>query len=97
MNVVNVWLEYQGINRTAETQSNFYNYLTEEMIDNNYNRFMIRSAERRRRKFFDSDEETSDDDKPLFVQTNSAPRFGISLHVIPTKKSSNKMDGIETQ
>ena len=97
MDVVNVWLEYQGINRTAETQSNFYNYLTEEMIDNNYNRFMIRSAEGRRRTIVDSDDKTVNDKNPLFGRINGAPRFGISLHVTPTKKRRNKRDGKDTQ
>ena len=29
MNVVDVWLVYQGINRTADTQADLYNYLDE--------------------------------------------------------------------
>ena len=29
MNVVDAWLAYQGITRTAEIKSNFYNYLSE--------------------------------------------------------------------
>ena len=56
MNVVGVWLEYQGITRTAETQADFYNYLAEEMIYNTYDRFMMQSAVRRRRNIFDSDD-----------------------------------------
>ena len=34
VNVVGVWLEYQGITSTAETQDDLYNYLAEEMIYN---------------------------------------------------------------
>ena len=44
MNVVDVWLEYQGITGTAETQYDLYNYLAEDMIDKTYNRFMMQSA-----------------------------------------------------
>ena len=46
MNVVNVWLAYQGITRTADIQFYFNKYLGEEMIDITYNRFMIRRTER---------------------------------------------------
>ena len=34
MNAVKVWLVYQGINRTADAQADFYNYMAEEMIYN---------------------------------------------------------------
>ena len=34
MNMVNVWLAYQGITRTEETQADLYNYTAEDMIDN---------------------------------------------------------------
>ena len=34
MNVVDVWLAYQGIAGTAGTQADFYKYLAEETIDN---------------------------------------------------------------
>ena len=97
MNMVYVWLIYQGITRTTETQDDLYNYLAEEMIDNTYNRFMMRSAEGRRRTIVDSDDKTFDDDNPLFGQINRAPRFGIALHGNPTKKRREKRDGSETQ
>ena len=93
MNVVDVWLEYQGITGTAETQADFYNYLDEEMIDNTHDRFMMRSVEVRRRNIVDSDDKTFDYDNPLFGRINGAPRCGIDLHVNPTKKSRNKRDG----
>ena len=97
MNVVDFWLEYQGITSKVDTQSDFYNYLAEEMIYYTYDRFMMRSAEGRRRTIVDSDDETFDDENPLFDQINSAPRFGIALHVTPTKKRRKKRDGTETQ
>ena len=97
MNVVHVWLVYQGITGTAETQANFYNCLAEEMIDNTYDRFMMRSAERRKRNIVDSDDKTFGDDNPLFGRINGAPRCGIALHVTPTKKRRKKRDGKETQ
>ena len=97
INVANVWLEYQVITRTAETQDYFYNYLSENMINNTYDKFMIRSAEGRRRKMFDSDDETINDDNPLFGRINGSPRFGIAIHATPNNKNSNKSDGIEIQ
>ena len=56
MNVVDVWLAYQGITGTAEIGADFYNYIAEEKIDNTYDRFMMRSAEGRRRNIVDSDD-----------------------------------------
>ena len=85
------------ITGTTETQADFYNYLAEEMIDNTYDRFMMRSAEGRRRNIVDSDDETFDDNNPLFGKINGAPRCGIYLHVTPTKRRRKKRDRRETQ
>ena len=52
MNVVDLWLEYQGMTGTAETQNDFYNYLYEDIIDNTYDSFIMWSAEGRRRTIF---------------------------------------------
>ena len=93
INLVNVWLEYQRITRTAETHVHLYNYIAEEIIDNTYDRFMICSAEGRRRTILESDDETFDDDNPLFGRINGAPRCGISPHVTPTKKRRKNRDG----
>ena len=97
MNAVNVWLAYQGITRTAENQADFYNYISEEMIDNTYDKFTIQSSEGRRRNIVDSDDENFDDDNPLFGRINGAPRCGIALHVTPTNKRRKNRDGTETQ
>ena len=80
-----------------ETQADFYNYLAEEMIDNTYNRFIMRISEGRRRNIVDSDEKTFDDDNPLFGRINGAPICVIYLHVTPTMKRRKKRDGTETQ
>ena len=97
MDVVDVWLAYQGITRTDETQDDLYNYLTEEMIDNTHNSFMIRSVEGRRRRIVDSYDETVNDDNPLFGRIYGAPRSGISLHVTLNNKLRKKRDGTETR
>ena len=97
MNVVNFWLSYQSITMTAENQADLYTYLSEDMIDNTYNRFMVWSAEGRRRNIVEPDKETFDDDNPLFGWINGAPRYGISLHVTPTKKTRKKRYGTETR
>ena len=96
-NVVNLWLVYQGITRTAETQADFYNHFSEEMIDNTHNRFIIWSAEGKRRTIVDSDDEIFDDDKPLFGRINGDPRCGIALHGTLTNKKRNKRNGKETK
>ena len=80
-----------------DTQADFYNYLAEDMIDNTYDSFMIRSLEGRRRIIVYSNDEIFGDDNPLFGRINSDPRYIISLHVTPTKKRSKKSDGTETQ
>ena len=67
------------------------------MIDNTYDRFMVQSVEGRRRNIVDSDDKTFGDDNTLFGQINGALRFGISLHVTPTKKRRKKRDRKETQ
>ena len=95
--MVNVWLEYQVITRTAETQFDLYNCLDEEMIDNTYDSFMIWSVEGRRRKIVDSDDKNVDDNNPLFGRINGAPICGIALHVTPTKNRRKMWDGTETQ
>ena len=63
------------------------------MIDNTYDRFMIRSAEGIRRTIVDSDYKTVDDEKPLFVRINGDTICGIDIYVTPTNKRRNKRDG----
>ena len=70
MNMVDFRLTYQGITRTVDTQSNFYNYLAEDIIDNTYDRCMIWRAKGGRKTIVDSDEETVDDNNPLFGRIN---------------------------
>ena len=84
---------YQGITGTSKTQADSRNFMAKDMIDNTYDRFMMRSAEGRRRNIVDSDDETFDDDNPLFGRINGAPRCGIALHMNPTNKRRNKMGG----
>ena len=74
MIMVNVWLAYQGITRTADTQAYFYNYLARYIIYNTYNRFMIWNAEGRRRTIVDSDDEAVYENNPLFGRINGATR-----------------------
>ena len=97
MNVVDIWLSYQGINETSENQADFYNYLSEEMMYNTYNRFMMRSEDGRRRNIVDYDDKTFYYYNPLFVRINGVPRCVIYLHVTPTKNRRKKKDGTETQ
>ena len=67
------------------------------MIDNTYDRFMVRRAEGRSRTLVDSEDKTVDDDNPLFFWINGSPRCGISLHLTPTNESRKKRGGKETQ
>ena len=97
MNVVDVWLAYQRITRKDEIQADFYNYLDEDMVYNTQDRFMIWSAEYRRRTIVDSDDYYIDEENPLFGRINGAPRCGISLHVITTKKRRKNNYGTYNQ
>ena len=81
----------------AETQSDFYKYFPEEMINNTYDRFMMRSAEETRMTIVDSDDKKFDDNKPLFGRINGPPICGIALHMTPTKKRRKKRNGTETE
>ena len=76
----------------ADTHSDLYNYISEEMIDNTYDRFMIRSEEGMRRNIVDSDDKI-----PPFGWINGALICGIYLHVTPTDNRRKKRDGTETQ
>ena len=67
------------------------------MIDNTYDRFVIRRAEGRSMTIVNSDNETVDCDNLLFGTINSAPRCGIDIHVTTTKKRRSKKYGTETQ
>ena len=89
-------MAYQGITTTEEIQADLYSCPAEEMIDNRYDRFMIRRAEGRRRKFLDSDDDYVDEENPLFGHINGDPRCGIALHVTPAKKRMKNRDGTET-
>ena len=71
--------------------------MAEEMINNTYDRFMMRRTEGRRRIIVDSDDDYIDGENPLFVQINGAPSCGIYLHVTPTKKRRKKRDDTETK
>ena len=77
MNFVDVWLEYQVITGKTETQAHLYYYIYEEIIDNTYDRFVMRIAEGRMRNIVDSDDETFDDDNPLFGRITPLRRGGI--------------------
>ena len=67
------------------------------MIDNTYDRLMMRIEEGTRRNIVDSDDKTFDDNNPLFGRINGAPRCVIVIHMIPTNKRRKKRDGTETQ
>ena len=95
--MVDIWLGYQGITRTADIQAYLYNYMAEEMIYNTCDRFMIQRAEGRRRKTVDPDDYYVDDKNSLFGRINGATRCGIALHVTPTKTRRKKRYGTETQ
>ena len=97
MNVVDVCLEYQGITRTMDIQADLYNYLSEDITDNTYDRFMIRHAEGRRRTIVEYDDDYVDDQISLFVCINGAPRCGISIHDTLTNKKGRNRDETETR
>ena len=58
---------------------------------------MIQCAEGRMRTIFDSNDDYINDENPLFFRINGSPRFGIALHLTPTKNRINNSDEIDTQ
>ena len=67
------------------------------MIDNTYDRLIIRRADGRRSTFVDSYEDDVDDKNKLFVWINATPRCGIDLYVALTKNNMQKRDEIDNQ
>ena len=76
---MDTWLVWHGIwgDGAQETEKDFYEWLAEELIDNNYGSI---SPVRRRRRQNDGNP------SPDAISNDGNPRSGINYHLTPTKK-----------
>lgn len=89
MIVVDTWLVYSQCTGTQEKQKEFYTSLSEELIDNTYDRV----HNRRRRRLEEQD--TNARSPELFDRTTGNPRAGTAAHLTPTKRRKTARDGSE--
>jgi hypothetical protein len=75
MCIVDAWYAYSQCTNTDEKQKDFYSYLAEELIDNNYD-----SVGRRSR------ESTPPGRAARLVTVNGLARCGVEAHLSPTKR-----------
>jgi hypothetical protein len=83
MCVVDAWLAYKQVTKTKEDQIEFYIKLSEELIDNRYDR---RGRGRT---------ENGEPDSPInsVLATDGTTRCGVGIHCTPTKKMRARMNG----
>ena len=89
MIVVDTWLVYSsctGVNK-GEKQCDFYAYLAEELIDNNYDTW---GHARRRQQGSGG---MVNDESPTLSRVTGLPRSGVAAHLTPTKRRRRKSDG----
>jgi hypothetical protein len=88
MCVVDAWLAFKHVKQTTEDQRDFYIKLSEELIDNSYDR---RGRER-----------TSNNGEPespvhSVVATDGSTRYGVGIHCTPAKKMRATRSGDHTK
>ncbi|KAG7352288.1 transposase IS4 [Nitzschia inconspicua] len=88
MCIVDAWLVYKGATGTSETQSEFYSWLAEELIDNSYDKDPI----------WRSTGSVTEASPPqhLFDSRTGAGRSAIQAHLTPTKRK-RKVKGVIMQ
>ena len=85
MTLVDTWLVYSGATRTKETQSEFYEDLATELIDNTYDTV---GGGRRRTS------QGNSTGSPVSLTDNCGRvRCGVDHHVTPTKRKKKKRNG----
>lgn len=83
MILVDSWLVFKGATRTTESQSEFYNLLAEELIDNTHDE----GARRRQRAITLTPSPSATNDR------TGAGRSGVELHLTPTRAKRRRKDG----
>ena len=81
----------------ADIQDNFYNYMAENMMDNTYDRLIIRRAEGRKNTIVDYDDDCVNGKKTIFGWINGDPRCGIALNATPNIKRMKNRDRTDTK
>jgi hypothetical protein len=86
MVLVDSWLAFTQCTNSEEKQKDFYILLSEELIDNNYDR----TGGRSRRQ---EDGGIGSNSSPTITHATGAPRSGIYAHLTPTKRRKKKSNG----
>jgi hypothetical protein len=90
MCVVDTWLAWSQATASQSLQSDFYIALSEELIDNTFDRGVGGVSGRR------SSAEEPGGSPSLFHKATGNPRAGIFAHLTPTKKKRKRKDGVVT-
>lgn len=89
--IVDTWLAWSQATGSKCTQSEFYNDLAEELIDNNYDRVGGTGSRQQ-----PTGSENSPLTQNLINPRTGSVRAGISIHLTPTKKKRKRKDGTVT-
>ena len=89
--IVDTWLAWSQATGSKCTQSEFYNDLAEELIDNNYDRVGGTGSRQQ-----PTGSENSPMTQNLINPRTGTVRAGISTHLTPTKKKRKRKDGTVT-
>jgi predicted RNA-binding Zn-ribbon protein involved in translation (DUF1610 family) len=94
MHIVDTWLAWKGLGLCdeGETENVFYEYLAEELIENEYD-FNIQTRNRRRRE----GEHSSPMASPNAVGHDGSPKSGLGVYLTPTKKRRKLGNGAVTK
>jgi hypothetical protein len=90
MCMVDSYLAFKQCTGSTENQKDYYAYLSEELIDNSYDRVGVTSRRMR------SGVQVSPTAAAAVDLASGAPRAGASIHLTPTKKKRKRTDGTVT-
>jgi hypothetical protein len=92
MCVVDAWLLYSKATKCSEKQKDFYMFLADELIDNNYDGIGVQSS---RRASTSSPEDNGT--PPAVSRITGAPRAGIGPHLTPGMRKRKNSDTYRLQ
>ena len=92
MHIVDTWLAWKGLSlcEEGEVENVFYEYLAEELIDNEFDSV---TPHRRRRSRGDGSVSAS----PDAIGHDGSPKSGIGVYLTPTKKKRKKSGDLTNQ
>jgi hypothetical protein len=88
MCVVDAWLLYSKATKSSEKQKDFYMFLADELIDNNYDGVGVHSSSRRASTSSSDGKSTP----PAVSRVTGAPLAGIGAHLTPGIKKRKNSD-----